>query len=289
MSHNPWSHRRREAAALRKPPSRRRDEVQVEDLRPRSDAWAARPHPGGDVLGRVRIVDQPQPDGSGAGGTTAGGRLYDDDVGLVAYVQTGGHANRRLLPQARRLRRVIQSGHLGAAAAAVPAHDDPARHQAGRIRCLRVVGRLIDRCPGHAEPALSPGKSAPVLRGGDRVSLLALGSRFVPAFPPAWGSGLSGIRSPITVAGPRRIHTGFLGPPSPCRRPSFHPGAVRPQGPPPRRGCGTRRSTARAVRGVRRGLTGAVSGVEPVRRSAHFRSSCAGHTNAMKVNVLSQR
>jgi len=58
------------------------------------------------------------------------------------------------------------------------------------------------------------------------VSLLALGSRLVPAFPPAWGSGLSGIRSPITVARPRRTHTGCLGPPSPCRRPSFHPGAV---------------------------------------------------------------
>ncbi len=48
------------------------------------------------------------------------------------------------------------------------------------------------------------------------MSLLALGSMLVPAFPPAYaGSGLFGIRSPITVAVPRRIHTGFLVPPSP--------------------------------------------------------------------------
>ena len=48
------------------------------------------------------------------------------------------------------------------------------------------------------------------------MSLLALGSTLVPAFPPVIaGSGLFGIRSPITVAGPRRIHTGFLVPPSP--------------------------------------------------------------------------
>ncbi len=144
--------RRRGAATLGEPSSRRRDDVQVKDLRPRGDAGAARTHPGGDVLGRIRVVDQPQPDGSGACGTGLGGRLYDDDIGLVTYVQAGGHANRCLLPQSSRLRHVIQSGHLGTAAAAVPAHDDPTRRKAGRLRCLRFAGCLIDRCLGHAEP-----------------------------------------------------------------------------------------------------------------------------------------
>ena len=64
------------------------------------------------------------------------------------------------------------------------------------------------------------------------MSLLALGSMLVPAFPPAAGQWPVGSRSPITVAGPRRIHTGFLVPPSPCRRPSSHP---KPASSPPTR------------------------------------------------------
>ncbi len=49
------------------------------------------------------------------------------------------------------------------------------------------------------------------------MSLLALGSTLTPAFPPGCRAvAVYGDRSPITVAGPRRIHTGFLGPPSPC-------------------------------------------------------------------------
>lgn len=48
------------------------------------------------------------------------------------------------------------------------------------------------------------------------MSLLAAGSPFLPTFPPlARGSGRHGSRSPVTVAGPHRNFTGFLGPPSP--------------------------------------------------------------------------
>lgn len=59
------------------------------------------------------------------------------------------------------------------------------------------------------------------------MSLLALGSQLAPAFPPSRGSGTYGVRSPITVAGPRRIRTDILGPSSPCRRPSSHQPAAR--------------------------------------------------------------
>src|SRR5690606_27985750 len=44
-----------------------------------------------------------------------------------------------------------------------------------------------------------------------------------------------GIRSPLTVAGPPQILTGFLGPPSPCRRSSFHRPAGRVRAAPPPR------------------------------------------------------
>lgn len=47
------------------------------------------------------------------------------------------------------------------------------------------------------------------------MSLLALGSKLARPSHPYPGSGDVGVRSPITVAGPRRVHTGFLVPPSP--------------------------------------------------------------------------
>ncbi|SDH93170.1 hypothetical protein SAMN05421505_12720 [Sinosporangium album] len=48
------------------------------------------------------------------------------------------------------------------------------------------------------------------------MSLLALGSKLTSAFPPAMRAvAIREVRSPITVAGPHRIRTGFLVPPSP--------------------------------------------------------------------------
>src|SRR5690606_117243 len=48
----------------------------------------------------------------------------------------------------------------------------------------------------------------------DGGSVLAPGSQLAPAFPSASEEGrtvaVGGVRSPVTVAGPRRIRTGFL-------------------------------------------------------------------------------
>src|SRR6185436_1620643 len=45
---------------------------------------------------------------------------------------------------------------------------------------------------------------------GGRASVLAPGSALAPAFRAKVPVAAGGVRSPVTVAGPRRIHTGFL-------------------------------------------------------------------------------
>ena len=110
---------------------RRGEGVQPEDLRQRCHARTAGPYPGDDVLGRLRVVDEPQPDRAATGGAAGGGGLYDDDVGLVAHIEAVGdpQGHRRLQPGG--LCRVVDAGHLRAAAAAVTAHDDTARDRSG--------------------------------------------------------------------------------------------------------------------------------------------------------------
>ena len=62
---------------------------------------------------------------------------------------------------------------------------------------------------GHAE--IPPSGSSPRVAGcHDGRSLLAPGSTLAPAFPPGRAVAIAGVRSPVTVAGPRRIRTGFL-------------------------------------------------------------------------------
>src|SRR5690625_3817805 len=53
--------------------------------------------------------------------------------------------------------------------------------------------------------------SPPRVAGRDDVSILALGSPLPSPSNPVFGVVADEDRSPMTVAGPRRIHTGFLG------------------------------------------------------------------------------
>src|SRR5690625_7437261 len=69
---------------------------------------------------------------------------------------------------------------------------------AGTTRSARGIGV-------HQLPRGTP----PRFAGRDDVSLLALGSLFASPSSP-WRAVADEGRSPMTVAGPRRIHTGFL-------------------------------------------------------------------------------
>ncbi len=132
---------------------------------------AASLHPVDDVLGRVLVVDQAEPDGPAPCGTAGGGRLDDDDVGLLAHVETFGDAHGHRRTQACGLRSVIDAGDLDTAATAVPADDDTARHGDSPLH-----SRLSYWLFGHArsllsrgDPPRSPSRRRPRESPGSRV------------------------------------------------------------------------------------------------------------------------
>src|ERR1700684_737965 len=75
---------------------------------------------------------------------------------------------------------------------------------------------------GSIRRGLPRGNHAPGRRIGGR-SFLAPGSALPSAFPPRCGGGVLAGRSPVTVAGPRRIRTGFPALPSMDWKTTPHP------------------------------------------------------------------
>lgn len=80
-------------------------------------------------------------------------------------------------------------------------HREDERRPARKRRCADSSG---GSSPFTSSGFIAPGRST-------TASLLAPGSPLLPAFPPE-GQWHLGTRSPVTVAGPRRTHTGFLEP-----------------------------------------------------------------------------
>src|SRR5580704_13340591 len=87
---------------------------------------------------------------------------------------------------------------------------------------------------GSIRRGLPRGNHAPGRRIGGR-SFLAPGSALPSAFPPRRGGGVLAGRSPVTVAGPRRIRTGFPALPSMDWKTSPHPCPLVKRGPGGRR------------------------------------------------------
>lgn len=146
---------------------------------------AAGPYPGDDVLGGVGVVDEPEPDRPGARRTRRGGGLDDDHVGVVADVQAVRDTHRDVLLQPGGLTRVVDTGHLRTAAAAVPAEHDPA----GRGPGTRGLGRRLGREDGHtrlrirARTRSRPADDLPALGRGGAGRSSDSGSSRRGAFP----------------------------------------------------------------------------------------------------------